>query len=238
MRKLLLQQFGFDKKTEAVYRALLALADAPASQVARRAGVKRTSAYHILENLIVLGLASSYCEQGVRRFMAEHPRKLKDFFERQAVLAERLIPELEKEIHKTHPTPSIRVFEGKDAIKSMNEEALRTKEKKILSIGSSKKLTEFLGGKYGFGERRRGLGIRQQALRFACDEPVHHPTLTEIRRLPDSFDFPGYLFISDNSVGIIPFEEPPRGLLITDVAYSVMMKSFFKTLWEQSGAQN
>src|SRR3989344_7489234 len=100
-KNFLLQPVGLDKKTEVIYRALLSLADAPVSAIARRAGIKRTSAYHILENLISMGLATSYRGRGVRRFAAEHPSKLKTFFERQAIIAERLIPELEKEILKS-----------------------------------------------------------------------------------------------------------------------------------------
>lgn len=235
-KALLLQPFGLDKKTEVVYRALLGLADAPASQVARRAGIKRTSAYHILESLIAIGLASSYQERGVRRFAAEHPSKLKTLFERQTILAERIIPELEKEITKRTSPSSVRAFEGKEAIRSMTEEALRTKEKTILSIGSSKKLLEFLGGKYGFGKRRRARGIFQRTLRFAEDMPSESPSrLHDTRFLPDSFRFPGYLFIFDNSVGFISFSNPPKGTLMHDADYAAAMKTLFETLWRNTG---
>ncbi|QQG45186.1 MAG: hypothetical protein HYW89_04280 [Candidatus Sungiibacteriota bacterium] len=232
MRKILLQPLGLDKKTEALYRALLSLADAPAGHIARRAGIKRTSAYHILENLISMGLVSSYQERGVRRFVAEHPTKLKTFFERQAILAERLIPELEKELRRLPTTPHIRFFEGQDAVRSMTEEALRSKEKLIQSIGSTKKLLELIGGKYGFGERRRERGIFLNSLRFPDDEKSDSGIkLHENRILPESFNFPGYVFIFGNSVGIIPFEKPVRGMLITDRPYATMMKSIFITLW-------
>lgn len=232
MKKNILQPIGLDKKSETVYRALLSLADAPASNIARRAGVKRTSAYHILENLTAMGLVTTYRGRGVQRFVAEHPSRLKTFFERKAIMAERIIPELVKEISKSHLAPSIRVFEGKDAIKSMSEEALKTKEKIILSIGSTKKLTEFLGGKYGWGKRRRESGIFQKALRFKSDDIIEHPSrLHEVKILPDSFNFPGYILIFDNSVGIIPFEEPARGVLITSRSFSLMFKSVFEVLW-------
>jgi len=230
-----LQPFGLDKKTELVYRALLSLADASVRESARRAGIKRTSAYHILENLAAMGLVTTYIERGVRRFVAEHPSRLKTFFERQVIMAERIIPELTKEISKSRLAPSIRVFEGKDAIKSMSEEGLKTKEKIILSIGSAKHLTELLGGKYGWGKRRREAGIFQKALRFANDDIIDSPSrLHDVRLLPDSFIFPGYIIIFDNSVGIIPCEEPARGILITSRNFSIMMKSFFEVLWKVS----
>lgn len=228
-----LQSIGLDQQTERAYRALLALGDAPASSIARRSGIKRTSIYHTLETLISMGLITSYKDCGVRRFIAEHPSKLKTFFERQMLLAERVLPDLEKEIRKSTSVPILRVFEGREAIKSMNEEALQAKEKMILSIGSTKKLLHFLGGSYGFSVRRRARGIFQRALRYRGDEPINSPArFHEVRFLQDSFSFPGYLIIFDNSVGIITFDEPMRGVLLKDRTYALMMRSMFQTLWD------
>lgn len=235
MKKLLLQTFGLDQKTEKVYRSLLALGDGPASIIARRAGLKRTSCYHILENLTEMGLASSYEEHGVRRFAAEHPSRLEQFFQRQMILASRLVPELEKEINRSGNAAHIRIFEGREAIKNITEEALNSKQKKILSMGSTKKLIEFLGDTYGFGVRRREKGIFQRSLRFPYDPPSNSGTrLHEIRILPSSLNFPAYVLMFDNSVGITPFDEPARSILITDSAFATMMKSIFEFFWESA----
>ena len=235
----ILQPLGLEKKTEMVYRTILGLADAPVSQIARHAGLKRTSCYHILENLATMGLVSFYTERGVKRFVAEHPSKLKEFFERQVVLAERAIPDFEKEVSKHISLASVRVFEGRAAVRGMSEEALQVKEKTILSIGSTKQLLEFLGGKYGWGKRRREQRIFQRALRFSQDETVDSPTrFHDIRILPDSFAFPGYLLIFENSVAIILFQEPARGIIVTDQNFSVMARSLFNTLWELLGEKS
>ena len=90
---------GLDEKTEKVYVALLKLADAPAAKVARESGLKRTSVYHVLENLASMGLASSYIHRGVKRYAAENPSRLKAFFEQKAILAERLTPILQNLIN-------------------------------------------------------------------------------------------------------------------------------------------
>src|SRR3989304_5000960 len=144
-----------------------------------------------------------------------------------------MTPDLEKEISKSRLSPSVKVFEGKDAVKSMSEGALSSKEKIIFSIGSTKKLTALLGGKYGWGRRRRALGLFQRALRFLSDETISAPArFHDVRILPDTFDFPGYLLIFDDSTAIIPFEKPVRGILITDHVFAVMAKSVFEILWK------
>lgn len=235
MRKKTLNFFPFDDKQERVYRALLSLGDAPASFIARRAGVRRTSAYHILENLKQLGLASSYSASGVHRFVAEHPSRLKHFFERQVILAERMMHDFKKDMSSHSPLPSIRIFEGEEAVRGISEEALGAKQKTILTIGSTAKLLDLLGGKYGFGKRRRERGIFQRALRFASDEYVDRPErFHDVRILPSEFDFPGYILIFDDTVGIIPYEKPLRGIFIKSRGFSVMARSLFETLWNMS----
>lgn len=226
-----LQSLGFDEKTEKVYRALLKLADSTAFQIAKEAGIKRTSAYHILENLIGMGLVSTYVSRGVKRYFAENPQKIKSFFEQKMILAERLIPELAKEINKSKSDLKIRIFEGKEALKTISEEALEAKEKTILSIGSSQKLIEFLGGKYGYGKRRREKSIFARSIRIEGDEPSTNPKLHQVKFLPKDFEFPGYIIIFDNNVGIILFDGNGFGFIVRNLSFSKMMKLFFETLW-------
>src|SRR3989338_18474 len=140
----LLNFLGFDEKTERVYRALLYLADATATRIAEETGLIRTSIYHILENLINMGLVSTSVHRGTKRFIAENPNKIKSYFEQRLILAERIIPELRKDMSKTFSNSEIKIYRGKEAIKSITEDALNTKEKVILSIGSSKKFLKFI----------------------------------------------------------------------------------------------
>lgn len=212
--------------------ALLRLADSPAAQIAKEAGLKRTSVYHILENLVSMGLASAYAQRGVKRYAAENPMKLKSFFEQKTILAERLLPALQKEIEKKPSKVKIGFFEGQAALRGISEEALEAKEKKILTIGSSKTLLKYLGGKSGFGERRRKSGIFMRSLRFQGDEPSTNPRFNQVKFLPQNFEFPGYIIIFDDKVGVIIFEGNGYGFSVASPAFSKIMKSVFETLWQ------
>lgn len=228
----LLKNLGFDEKTEKVYRALLSLADAPAFKIAKEAGIKRTSAYHILENLIGMGLVSTYKNRGVKRYFAENPQKIKSFFEQKIILAERLIPELQKEINKSKSDLKIRIFEGKEALKTISEEALEAKEKTIYSIGSSQKLLEFLGGKYGYGKRRREKNIFAKSIRLEGDEPSTNPKLHQVKFLPKDFDFPGYIIIFDDNIGVILFDGNGFGFIVKNNSFAKIIKLFFDSFWQ------
>jgi|SRR3989344_604255 len=230
------EQLGLDKKTEKVYRALLLLADSPATHIAREAGLKRTSVYHVLENLAGMGLVSTYTHRGVKRYAAENPQKLKSYFEEKMILAGRLIPLLQKEALGSVKKINVRFFEGQNGLKRMSEEALESKEKKILSIGSSKTLLKYLGGKHGFGERRRKSGIFMRSLRFPADESSTNARLHQVRFLLETFQFPGYIQIYDDKVNVFIFENQGAGFAIASRAFSKMMRSLFETLWQTASA--
>lgn len=227
----ILEPLGLDKKTENVYRALLFLADATANDIAKRADIKRTSVYHVLEGLMYMGIVSSYTSRGTKRFFAENPKKLKLFFEQKLILAERIIPELQKEAHETRGDLQVRIYEGRKALKTISEEALEAENKYVLSVGSSKKLVEFLGGKFGYGERRRKRGIVARSLRFPGDDPVTNRKLQDIRYLPKEFEFPGFIIIYDQNVGVILYESVGRGFVIKSRAFSKMAQNIFEMLW-------
>lgn len=236
MAKLLLEELNIDEKTERVYRALLTLGDAPAYFIAKRAGLKRTSVYHLLESLMQMGLASSYKEKGVTRFYAESPRKLKGYFESKSILADRLIPFLEKDTRVLPGIWNIRNFEGKAGIQSIMEEALGAKDKTILSIGSSAKMLAHFGH-MAYGQRRRTSGIKSRSLRFPSDHLEfeehfeRHTDTSHIRYLPQDFDFPGMMIIFDNRVSIITHERSGSGVIITSNEFSQMARSLFEIMW-------
>lgn len=232
----ILQSIGIDAKTESVYRALLRLADATAFRIARESGIKRTSIYHILDNLSAMGLVSSYVSRGVTRYSAEHLEKLKSFFEEKMILAQRLIPELQKEINKSKGKVLLRLLEGAEGIKNISSEMLASKEKIILSVGSSKQYLEFVGGKFGYGERRRKAGIFTRAIRFPGDEAGTNSKFQEVRIAPEGFKFPGFITIYGKRVGIVLFEGNGFGLVVTSESFAGMMRSFFEVLWASARA--
>lgn len=222
---------GFDEKTERVYRALLHLADAPATKIAQETGLVRTSIYHILEHLINVGLVSTYISRGVRRFVCENPNKIKAYLEQRLILAERVVPELQKEITRVPGDLYIKTYRGLEAIKGMTEEILETKEKLVLSIGSSRKFLEFVGGKYGYGHRRRMEGIIARSIRFKNDEPSTNSKLNQTKLLGQDIEFPGYILIYDKKVAIILFEKNGLGFTLESQNFSTMMRALFDLIW-------
>lgn len=234
--KKLLDSVGLDQKNQMVYLALLKLGDAPASMIAKKSGLPRTTAYHQLENLVRLGLASKYKQKNITRFAAESTNKLKSVLENKLALFEKYLPELQK-ISSSERLINLRLFEGAEGVQQIIEEELECKEKIVRSIGTHKDLRRASSGKITFTARRVDKKIFSKCLRPKNDEfkkgwlESQREELREVRLLPENISVPGMIFIYDNKVAIITPEEEGLGFIIASKTFSESLKNIFDALW-------
>lgn len=133
-----LQKLGLSEKEAKVYLAALELGPSSVQEIARKAGLSRATVYFQIENLIKEGLMSSFLRKKKRYFSAESPEKLLRFLE----IEERKIKEKREEFKKIFPElqtifslaeekPKVRFFEGKEGLKSIQEDILKSKPKSL-----------------------------------------------------------------------------------------------------------
>lgn len=235
-----LESIGLKEKDQRVYLALLGLADAPVGLISQKAEVKRTTTYHILENLIKNGLVSSYKEKGIKRFVAENPSKIKTFLEGRISALEKYLPNLRDLYDLSRARPTVRFFEGEDAMKQIAEEALESKEKTICSIGSVEKVKRASGTSIRFAKRRAEKKIFSRALRLKGEKfrsgyiEKQREELREVRFLPEDIKISVMIHIYDNKVSVICPKEENFGFTIESENFAKSMKSIFETLWRIS----
>lgn len=236
-----LESIGLDEKNQKAYMALLKLADAPVSLVAKKAGLPRTTTYHQLEKLIRLGLASSYRHRNIKRFVAENPNKIKGILEGNLIRLEKYLPELQEINFEKRQKTNLRLFEGVEGRKQMIEEELNCKEKLVRSIGYVKDLRKVQGGGLGFSKRRIAKKVVSKCLRPQDDEfdkgwlDTQNKELREVRLLPNGVKLSGMILIFDNKISIItPEQEEGIGFLIESESLSGSLKSMFDCLWNIS----
>jgi len=142
-----LKNLGLAEKEAKVYLSALELGTASVQNIARSAGVNRATTYVMIESLIKKGLISSF-EQGKKRyFAATHPSQLlRTVRENQIALKQaeenlekELLPELLSIHNIAGDQPKVRFFEGKEGLKAMCSNLLRTKSKKPKAKFSNKK---------------------------------------------------------------------------------------------------
>ena|SRR3989338_984581 len=85
---------GFSEKYANIYLAILELGEASVIEIAQKAGLKRTTVYNILPDLLHRGLIKVTIKKGRRLFLIENVNPLKAELEERVRLADNILPEL------------------------------------------------------------------------------------------------------------------------------------------------
>ncbi len=236
-----LQKIGFSDKEALVYIASLELGSATILEISKKAKVKRPTTYVIFEDLIRKGLASSFEKGKKRYFQVESPERLLTLFR----LKEKELQEQEREFKVMFPQlkdlyalsgerPSVRFFEGKEGIKAIQEDILKSKgvlreftnldeaykhfppapqdhrkkltkkAKEIRTIYTTKK-GPILPNKQG---PFRFLFVSFQKFPFACDIAVY-----------------------GNKLSLISYKNKLSGVLIEEQSIAQTMNAIFDLIW-------
>lgn len=142
----ILNNLGLSKNEAKIYLAALEMGVSPAQDIARKAGIIRTTGYSILEQLVKKKLAHKTKEKNKTRYIAEDPKNLNKRFEDYQKELEKKLPELQAIYNRQEVKPQIRFYEGEDAVKTAFYEPLDQAEySDSLVFSNSEELnTEFM----------------------------------------------------------------------------------------------
>lgn len=130
-----LEQFGLQGKKADVYLAALELGSSSVIDIAKKAGIKRTTCYDILQDLIGEGLISETSKGKKRLFVGEDPEKIQRNLKNKERLFSEILPQLQSIHNVRGAKPKIRFYEGKEGLKEVYEDTLEN-NREILSFGS------------------------------------------------------------------------------------------------------
>lgn len=255
MLKDLIKQSGLNEKEAEVYLALLELGPSLVTDIAKKAGVNRTSCYDILERLVMHNLATYASGKGSKKkYSPMPPFNLVDFLERKKTRTEKNLEQLKaklpelKLLYKELNKPNIKFFEGTEGVKAIYAETLKS-ETEILSVGDceqwdSSDLSAW-GKEYNRERARRKVKERVLIPNFkkTVDWFKNYPTTakyTKYRVLPKeliNYCFNGEINIYEDKVIIVLLASPNRmGIMITSKDLVKMLKAIFEMAW--LGAEN
>jgi sugar-specific transcriptional regulator TrmB len=130
-----LKKSGFSEKEIEVYLALLRLGSSIVSDIAKRAGINRSTTYVVLDALAKRGLVSITERRGVKVYNSISPEQLVQYLEGTAKqytelagAARELLPKLKLETAKQELSPKVRFFEGAEGMRTVYEDALTSLE--------------------------------------------------------------------------------------------------------------
>lgn len=235
----LLTQLGLSDKESALYLALLELGQADVADTAKKAGVKRSTAYVLLESLRDKGFVSLQAGND-RQFKAEDPRKLLAYEKTKVSKLEAMLPGMlglaSESVHK----PGTRFFSGLEGIKAVYEESLlQPSGSEILAIGNAEAVERGLEDfQNWYIKRRTASGIKLRGIIPATSEGLivaarNRDELRETRLLePGDFTEPVEVNIYGNKVSAVSFvEDELIGVIIESAVLANVHRQLFELLW-------
>ncbi len=236
-------KLGFSPKEAGVYLTLLELGPSTAAEIARKAGINRTTSYDILESLAGNGLVILTGSK-IQKYSAENPEKVLKFLEdniKQAQNrlneAQMLLPEL-LSLFSTKEKPKIRFYDGTDGMKEAFEDTLTAKDE-ILAFAVGADMFKSLGRDYfkNYFKKRAEKNIKVRVI--APDDPGSRDVVLNDKKelrmsllVPkDKFYFSIEMNIYNNKIMIASWKEK-FAIIIESEEISGAQRKIFELAWE------
>lgn len=218
-----LKQIGLNSSESAVYLYLLKHGLTTPTQIAKGTKIARTNTYHLLRSLQEKNLIQRQKNRNRFAYLAKNPESLLSQAEQIRQATEELLPDL-KALHKTSASkPSIQFYDGWDEVKEIYKASLEAEH--IDALGSTKKLSEILGGGF-FGQYEREVKKRHITINDILTADSKEAGIKTAALLgplysakylhPKYGSLPTDMLIWDDHIALISLEEPIFGTVITN----------------------
>lgn len=234
-------QSGLTEKQAKIYLACLEIGKTKVPEIAKKSGIKRTTAYGILDELISLGLVSSSNKGKIKFFQAQEPNAIISILESRKKIMEAALPDLNHLFASCQLRPRVQFFEGREGIKRIYEDTLKCRRKKIQQIVKVKNFIDFTGQQFSaeYIKKRADSGIVAYALHPKSDD-VHDEIYgresekwkRHVRYLPPNMFYTSMIMIYDFKVAMISTKAENFGFIIESKEFSNTLRAYFDFLWQ------
>jgi sugar-specific transcriptional regulator TrmB len=237
---------GLSEKAITVYLAILAIGKGNVSAIARKSGLKRTSLYQYLDELLQRDFLYQTVKGKRVEYAAASPKKLLSSFEkekreldRKRASVEAVIPELEALYSKSFCKPQVTFYEGKERILEAYREMVDTNQDVYTMFSLDHFFTVFTK------EENHELLIQLKASGVILYDLVENPEVETDRSwmkryesfvkqkvLPEELRFESDLLVTGDRLFLVSFENLVA-VIITDRAIADMQRRFLKFIWKR-----
>ncbi len=249
MLQNILKTLGLDQNEQDIFIHLARLENAPASRIAAKTGLKRTTCYQLLENLVKRNLVKRSISHNIRYYSAVSPKELqralqnsiKPLEEAQNLISKNL-QEINKYYRPSQQETQVGFFEGYDEIKTVYEDILAQEDREIWSMVRKEETAghplksfwqSYLKQRIEKGKKSYTfVPADQESQKYIADNKKEgrQTVSIEAAKIP----IYGDLKVSGNLVAIISQHRGRIfGLEIRDAKIAAMFKGILKTLWKK-----
>ncbi|MDD4762069.1 MAG: helix-turn-helix domain-containing protein [Candidatus Pacebacteria bacterium] len=236
-----LVQLGFTQKEATVYIVTLELGMAPASVIAKKAKMKRTTVHEILKKLGERGLAEFFMRKNTRFFSVLSPRSLLEKYETHIRELQGHLPQLLAVENRIVRKPKVSFYEGKEDLRRLYLDPLTSKTE-ILNYFHPEKLFEYFSEEWVRREVIRERVKRGRSVRVLMpDSPIARQFQArgahELRnaRIAKGIRLllPNEIYIYDNKYSIFSFDDD-MALVIESEDVATTQRAIFELAWESA----
>jgi len=235
----LLRKLGFTDSAARVYLAALELGPSPVQVIAKKANISRPSAYAAIDELSEDGLMSSVESGKKRLYAAESPDRLLSFVHSRVKRMETLSREVEDRLTQLKllaagERPVVRLFEGLEGLRAIQDDIQRTHPKEILEIGNNDVIKAMFPTH--IDPHLEALQKRKSKVRaIVLYDKVKPPERAgwEFRHLsPKDHAFEGDVSVYDNKVALSVFKGKLVSILIESKDLADTVRTLFNLAWK------
>lgn len=237
----LLNTLGFTDSEAKIYLTSLEMGPASVQDIAKRGRVSRVTTYAVIESLAARSLMSSVDKGKKKLFVAESPERLVSFVHGRVKEMEATLHEIQESLHdlkllQRGEKPVVKLFEGPEALKAIQDDVVQTRPKQIEEFGNSdeirklypresradyyKEITRFKPKIRVIYRTSETPGTRQR------EYPIEEVILPESK-----FQFFGDVLVYSNKVAFSTFRGKQISVLIESIELADTMRAFFDFAW-------
>jgi sugar-specific transcriptional regulator TrmB len=241
--------YGLGEREAALYLASLELGESGMSAIAKRAGIKRPTAYLTFKTLEARGLMGSLKMRDGLRFIATKPEMFFAREERRLKELSNLLPQFKELATTKIHHPKIMFYEGREGYRVAIEDSLKIPNVTLRYLGSFEEFYKVVGEDYDRDHYmptrvKNKISIRNLTFDDFTDrskewinDEGNPKQLREIRYLSEKYKFKSSSLICNDRVIIFAGNEEKVVVVIEskEIAFSEQQK--FDLIWDLVGEQ-
>ncbi len=237
----ILKGIGLADEEVRIYLAMLKIGSNLASKISEETKINRSHVYQLLERLIVKGFVSYVIRENRKYFSAVNPEKIIEIIKEREQKMKDILPTLLSLASFEEDKPIVEIFEGKEGIKTILNDILKTK-KEWLGFGSSGKGQEILSF-YAehWEEKREKLKINLRGILDNSEsgikrgEELANRKHTQIRHTNEEYSNPSSTWIYGNRIAFVIWSKVHSfAIRIISKGISDNFRKHFEVLWRNA----
>lgn len=241
----ILQDLGLSEKEAKVYLTCLEMGESIPADIAKHSGINRATCYVIAEKLTREGLMSQLEKDKKIYFASENPEQLMRLLRKQEQDIkgkeqefQKYLPELKIIFETAGERPRVRFYEGKEGLKAIQEDFLRSKDKNIEEVFSSDELHNAFTQEelQKITITRKQKNVKARGIYIKRDGKLKNiPELANMRMIPfNKFPIHSDILLYDNKVAMISLRGKLVGVIIENKEIVETLRSIFNLAWESA----